>query len=141
MPCVQADGGANLYVSGLAEEVTEEELLECFKVAGLFKLDAETQRPKLKMYKDAAGRRKGDALLSFIKPESVALAVTLRDGYELRPGRPISVVPTPDPNPNPTPDPDPNRFRNSLGRIPIRARSFGKGVEKEPPTQRGYDRH
>ena len=34
------------------------------KVAGLFKLDAETQRPKLKVYKDAAGRRKGDALLS-----------------------------------------------------------------------------
>ena len=33
VPCVQADGGANLYVSGLAEEVTEEELLECFKVA------------------------------------------------------------------------------------------------------------
>ena len=63
------------------------------KVAGLFKLDAETQRPKLKMYKDAAGRRKGDALLCFLKPESVALAVTLRDGYELRPGRPISVVP------------------------------------------------
>ena len=63
-PKFKADGGANLYVSGLAEEVTEEELLECFKVAGLFKLDAETQRPKLKMYKDAAGRRKGDALLS-----------------------------------------------------------------------------
>ena len=82
-----------MYVSGLPEEVEEEELLECFKVAGLFKLDAESQLPKLKMYKDEAGRPKGDALLSFIKPESVALAVTLRDGYELRPGRPMTVVP------------------------------------------------
>ena len=37
--------------------------------------------------------RRGDALLTFAKPESVALAVTLRDGYELRPGRALSVQP------------------------------------------------
>ena len=30
---IQADGGANVYVSGIPEEVEEEELLECFKVA------------------------------------------------------------------------------------------------------------
>ena len=46
---IQADGGANVYVSGIPEEVEEEELLECFKVAGLFKLDAESGLPKLKM--------------------------------------------------------------------------------------------
>ena len=44
-------------------------------------------------YKNESGQSKGDALLGFIKPESVALAVTLRDGYELRPGRPMTVVP------------------------------------------------
>ena len=47
-----------MYVSGLPEEVEEEELLECFKVAGLFKLDAESGQPKLRMYKDEAGRPK-----------------------------------------------------------------------------------
>jgi HIV Tat-specific factor 1 len=47
-----------VYVSGLPEEVEEEELLECFKVAGLFKLDAESGQPKLRMYKDEAGRPK-----------------------------------------------------------------------------------
>ena len=61
-----------MYVSGLPEEVEEEELLECFKVAGLFKLDAESGQPKLRMYKDEAGRPKPNP-----NPNPITLTLTL----------------------------------------------------------------
>ena len=35
--------GSNVYVSGLPEDVEQEELLECFKVAGLLKTDPATK--------------------------------------------------------------------------------------------------
>ena len=92
-PKFKSDAGSNVYVSGLPDDVEHDELLECFKVAGVLKTDPASGAARLKLYKDDRGRPKGDALLTFAKPESVALAVTLRDGYELRPGRALSVQP------------------------------------------------
>ena len=80
-------------MSGLPEDVTPAELAECLKVAGVLKADPDTGEPRIKLYHLADGTAKGDALVSFLKPESVALAVTLRDGSELRAGVKIGVQP------------------------------------------------
>ena len=86
--------GANVYVSGLPPDVSVDELVECFKVAGVLKADPATGAKRIKLYTDAAtGDGKGDALMSFLKSESVGLAVTLRDGYDLRDGWRLSVQP------------------------------------------------
>jgi len=42
---------------------------------------------------DERGQLKGDALITFLRPESVALAGTLRDAFELEPGATLSVAP------------------------------------------------
>ena len=86
--------GTNVYVSGLpTSDVSVEEIAQCFKVAGVLKTDPDTGAPKVRLYQAADGALKGDALLSFLKAESVQLAVTLRDGFEFRPGSRLSVQP------------------------------------------------
>jgi HIV Tat-specific factor 1 len=96
----RADGGSGawVYVSGLPSDVSEEEVLRFFKVAGIVKLNYEDSTPKLRLYRDAEGRAKGDAVLCFLKEPSVDLAVSLLDGALLRPGGaqggwPLSVQP------------------------------------------------
>ena len=59
----------------------------------MLKTDPKTGTARIKLYETAEGIHKGDALVSFLKPESVSLAVTLRDGFEMRPGQSISVQP------------------------------------------------
>src|SRR5262245_46196675 len=44
-------------------------------------------RPKIKLYLDEAGKPKGDALVTYYRPESVSLAVQLLDGTEFRLGK------------------------------------------------------
>ena len=88
-----ATSGCNIYVSGLPDDANEEELAECFKVAGLLKTDPASGLPRVRLYRGPGGFVKGDALISFLKAESVALACTLRDGFEFRNGRRINVQP------------------------------------------------
>ncbi|CEM09729.1 unnamed protein product [Vitrella brassicaformis CCMP3155] len=82
---LKAKSNPNVYVSGLPEDVTMEELEETFKKAGVFKLDPDTSLPKIKIYHDDAGRAKGDALISYVKEESVGLAVKYLHESYLRP--------------------------------------------------------
>lgn len=55
-----------IYVSGLPLDITVDELTELFTKCGLIARD-EKGRDKIKLYKDAAGEPKGDALCTYIK--------------------------------------------------------------------------
>ncbi len=89
-------GNTSVYVSGLPPDASEAELAAAFARCGVLLEDAETRRPRARLYRDAAtGAPKGDGLVTFLKEPSVALAVALLDGAPLRPGGapPMAVAP------------------------------------------------
>lgn len=55
-----------IYVSGLPLDITMEDLIQLFTKCGLIARD-EKGKDKIKLYKDAAGEPKGDALCTYIK--------------------------------------------------------------------------
>lgn len=80
-----------VYVTGLPEDITEQELEEYFSKCGVIMVDLSTSVPRVKIYRDEAGKVKGDGLVVYFRPESVGLATMLLDGTELRPGVYIQV--------------------------------------------------
>ena len=75
-----------IYVDGLPEDATEEELSSFFKKCGIIKLDPRTGEESIKLYRDQlTGLPKGDARICFAKVESVDTAIQMLDGAYLRP--------------------------------------------------------
>lgn len=68
-----------VYVSNLPLDITEEELITLMKKCGFLMKDPDTGQLKVKMYKDKEGHFKGDALVAYLKRESVDLAIQLLD--------------------------------------------------------------
>lgn len=74
-----------VYVTGLPLDVTVEEVAEVFsKKCGVIAEEIDSGRPRIKLYTDAEGRFKGDALIVFFKAPSVQMAITLLDDTQFR---------------------------------------------------------
>ena len=71
-----------VYITSLPPSTTVQQLATAFLKAGLILEDAAGE-PKVKLYYDQAGKFKGEALVVYLKEESVELAVRLLDDTEL----------------------------------------------------------
>ncbi|XP_041969848.1 HIV Tat-specific factor 1 homolog [Aricia agestis] len=75
------DKNTKVYVSNLPLDLTEEEFVDFMQKCGLVERDPRTQKMKVKLYMDKEQNCfKGDALCTYIKIESVELALNLLDG-------------------------------------------------------------
>ncbi|KAL1455884.1 hypothetical protein WDU94_000649 [Cyamophila willieti] len=73
-----------VYVSNLPLDLTQDEFVEVMQKCGLVMKDLDTNQMKIKLYQDSNNMFKGDALCTYIKRESVDLALNILDGYEIR---------------------------------------------------------
>ncbi|XP_056139842.1 TATA-binding protein-associated factor 2N isoform X3 [Lampris incognitus] len=80
-----------IFVQGLGEEVTTQEVGDYFKQIGIIKVNKKTGQPMINLYSDkATGRLKGEATVSFDDPPSAKAAIDWFDGKEFN-GKPIKV--------------------------------------------------
>ncbi|KOS16633.1 Splicing factor U2AF-associated protein 2 [Escovopsis weberi] len=74
-----------VYVTGLPLDATASEVHELFsRKGGVIAEEIDSGAPRIKMYADAEGRFKGDALVVFFKPQSVEMAIMLLDDTDFR---------------------------------------------------------
>lgn len=80
-----------IFVQGLSEDVTPEEVGDYFKQIGIIKVNKKTAKPMINLYTDkATGRLKGEATVSFDDPPSAKAAISWFDGKEFN-GKPLKV--------------------------------------------------
>lgn len=80
-----------VYVSNLPLDITEEEYVEVMQKYGLIMKDDATGKLKIKLYKEPnTDYLKGDGLCTYMKVESVELALKILDGSKLK-GKTIHV--------------------------------------------------
>ena len=80
-----------VYVTGLPVDATIDEVNEMFKKAGVLLEDPLEKRPRIKFYTNDDGKPKGDALVIYLREESVALACQLFDDTVFRFGDKSSI--------------------------------------------------
>ncbi|KAF9124155.1 hypothetical protein BGW39_008411 [Mortierella sp. 14UC] len=76
---------SSVFVTGLPLDTDLEEIMDVFKKGGVF-MEDENEKPRIKLYTNSQGQRNGEALVTYLRHESVALAVDLLDDTEYRPG-------------------------------------------------------
>ncbi|XP_050431749.1 HIV Tat-specific factor 1 [Adelges cooleyi] len=82
---VDEEHNTKVYVSNLPLDISEQEFIDLMQKCGLVMKDLDTGRMKVKLYTErGTDILKGDALCTYIKRESVDLALKLLDGYKLR---------------------------------------------------------
>ncbi|KAJ2354644.1 hypothetical protein IWW50_003796, partial [Coemansia erecta] len=74
----------SIYVTGLPLDTTEDEVAEFFSQCGTIMPDILTNAPRVKLYRNADGVLKGDALVSYYKAPSVQLAIDILDDSRFR---------------------------------------------------------
>lgn len=80
-----------VYVAGLPDDTTVDELVEYFSKYGVIMDDMFTGGPRIKMYEDGEGNFKGEALIVYLREESARLAIDLLDDSYFRLGTKIKV--------------------------------------------------
>ncbi|RYE99837.1 MAG: hypothetical protein EOO41_00490 [Methanobacteriota archaeon] len=70
--------------AGLPADITEEEVADFFKKAGIIKLDYNTGKPRIRLYKNEDGTLKGEGTLCYLHEAGVELAMTLLDESTFR---------------------------------------------------------
>lgn len=81
---VPFQANTSVYVSGLPEDATQQELALVFEKCGLIR-EGEDGAPRVRLYCDAStGLAKGDGLVTYLKEASVHLACTILDGAPFR---------------------------------------------------------
>ncbi|KAK4876749.1 hypothetical protein RN001_009255 [Aquatica leii] len=82
---IDDEHNTNVYVTNLPLSLTEEEFVDFMQKCGLVMRDVSTGKMKIKLYVDPETKNfKGDALCTYIRVESVNLALDLLDGSELK---------------------------------------------------------
>ncbi|XP_076590849.1 TATA-binding protein-associated factor 2N isoform X2 [Chaetodon auriga] len=92
-PAGEQDNSDNntIFVQGLGEDATVQEVGDFFKQIGIIKVNKKTGQPMINIYSDkATGRPKGEATVSFDDPPSAKAAIDWFDGKEFN-GKPIKV--------------------------------------------------
>ncbi|XP_018568713.1 HIV Tat-specific factor 1 homolog [Anoplophora glabripennis] len=82
---IDENQNTNVYVSHLPIDIEEQEFVDLMQKCGLVMRDPQSGNFKVKLYKEpGTDIIKGDALCTYIKIESVDLALKLLDGYDYR---------------------------------------------------------
>lgn len=82
----QLKKNTSIYIEGLPDDVTVEEVGQVFSKCGIIKED-ELRQPRIKLYTDKdTGMFKGDGLVTYLKEPSVDLAIQLYDDTQFRYG-------------------------------------------------------
>ncbi|XP_039987109.1 TATA-binding protein-associated factor 2N isoform X4 [Xiphias gladius] len=92
-PSGEQDNSDNntIFVQGLGEDATVQEVGDFFKQIGIIKVNKKTGQPMINIYSDkATGRPKGEATVSFDDPPSAKAAIEWFDGKDFN-GKPIKV--------------------------------------------------
>lgn len=76
---VEGNKNPNVYISGLPLNTSEDEFIEMMSKYGIIMQDPDTNKPKIKLYRDQNGQLKGDGRCCYLKRESVDLAIKLLD--------------------------------------------------------------
>lgn len=64
---LEEEKNSNVYVSGLPEDVTEDEFKDFMTKVGVLAFDPVSRKPKIKLYTNADGTYKGDGRCCYIK--------------------------------------------------------------------------
>ncbi|KAF2154581.1 hypothetical protein K461DRAFT_221899 [Myriangium duriaei CBS 260.36] len=74
----------SIYITGLPLDATFTEVHDFFKKFGLIQENIDSETPRIKMYTDENGTFKGEALVTYFRPESVTQAINLADESDFR---------------------------------------------------------